>query len=330
MPTMEFTKFAVDTASPAVAKRGSDTILRTPEEGSLTDAERVVRRLEKLARVVLSKRTTEIAITRQLSGDSQSGSARLAAHAFKSEEGIASAKAGTFKQVADDWLRDHVDELKLRSAKEVKRHLEVYVYPKWEHKRVFDIRRSDVLALGRQIKHTNGQSYGGGRVRQPSAASCRGMRARATISTHRSIAPMRKKIDTATQRSNAPVTASSTMTKSAPCSRRATQMQPDLWGLDQVPVVDGAAIAHRCRNALGRPATTVSGRSRAEKDTRAKGDRGLPQAAGRWCSTSSRHSRASWPVTRMCSRPPTATDHSMRSCCTRRCSTAECASSCRT
>jgi integrase len=86
------------------------------------------------------------------------GSARLAAYAFKSEQAIAAAKAGTFGQIADDWLREHVDELKLRSAKELRRQLKVYILPKWADKRIYDIRRSDVIALGREIKRAHGQS----------------------------------------------------------------------------------------------------------------------------------------------------------------------------
>jgi integrase len=84
------------------------------------------------------------------------GSARLAAHAFKSEEAIAKAKAGTFQQVAEDWFTEHVEARKLRTAKELRRHLTTYVLPHWKNRLVFDIRRSDVLTLCKEIKRVNG------------------------------------------------------------------------------------------------------------------------------------------------------------------------------
>ena len=43
----------------------------------------------------------------------------------------AKAETGTFKDIAEQWIKRHVDENKLRSKGEIERCLKVYVYPKW-------------------------------------------------------------------------------------------------------------------------------------------------------------------------------------------------------
>jgi integrase len=58
----------------------------------------------------------------------------------------AKAATGSFREVAEDWLRQKV-EGRFRTAREVRRHLEFYVYPKWGRLPFVDIRRKDVAEL---------------------------------------------------------------------------------------------------------------------------------------------------------------------------------------
>jgi integrase len=57
------------------------------------------------------------------------------------------AEVGSFKSVAENWLHRHVYASGMRSARERRRHLHTYVYPKWEARPFLEIRRSDVNAL---------------------------------------------------------------------------------------------------------------------------------------------------------------------------------------
>jgi len=84
--------------------------------------------------------------------------ARDAADKFNPNAAVASTDAGSFKEVADNWIREYVDEKKLRTSYEIKRSLTVYVYPAWEHKPLFDIRRLDVNQLLDTIKHKHGRN----------------------------------------------------------------------------------------------------------------------------------------------------------------------------
>ena len=44
----------------------------------------------------------------------------------------AQAEVGTFKSVAAEWVKRHVEAKKLRSRGEIERLLERYVYPRWK------------------------------------------------------------------------------------------------------------------------------------------------------------------------------------------------------
>jgi integrase len=68
----------------------------------------------------------------------------------------APVKPDTFKAVAENWLKRHVAAKKLRSAREIKRVLEKYVYPQWQDRDFIGIRRSDISALLDHIEDTNG------------------------------------------------------------------------------------------------------------------------------------------------------------------------------
>jgi integrase len=57
------------------------------------------------------------------------------------------AETGSFKEVAEDWFKRHVEKKGLLSAREIRRQLDVYVYPKLAGTKFLDIRRSNVAAL---------------------------------------------------------------------------------------------------------------------------------------------------------------------------------------
>jgi integrase len=84
--------------------------------------------------------------------------ARKEAYTFDPHKAAAASDAGSFKQVAEDWIRLYVDNKGLRSKPEIERHLTFYVYPEWEKKRFFDIRRLDVAALLDRIVKRHGAS----------------------------------------------------------------------------------------------------------------------------------------------------------------------------
>jgi integrase len=77
---------------------------------------------------------------------------------FDPELENAAKDAGTFKEVAEEWIEDHVDGQRLRSKPEIERHLNRYVYPEWEKRKIFDIDRDDVSMLLRSIVKKHGRS----------------------------------------------------------------------------------------------------------------------------------------------------------------------------
>jgi hypothetical protein len=73
--------------------------------------------------------------------------ARKAAFAFDPKAANAAAQAGSFKAVAEDWVKRYVKKKGLRSADEIERILNKYVYPQWARRPFFEIRRGDVNDL---------------------------------------------------------------------------------------------------------------------------------------------------------------------------------------
>lgn len=80
--------------------------------------------------------------------------ARQEAEEFDPEKAIAATKAGTFKDVAEEWLVRHVDKQGLRTKYEIERQLKKYVYPRWQSKSIFEISRKDVNDLLDKIEDT--------------------------------------------------------------------------------------------------------------------------------------------------------------------------------
>jgi integrase len=86
--------------------------------------------------------------------------ARKKAYAFDPKAASASAEAGSFKEVAEKWIKRHVDENKLRSKPEIERQLTKYIYPRWAHMPFFEIRRKTVIELLDKIvdEHSKGMA----------------------------------------------------------------------------------------------------------------------------------------------------------------------------
>jgi integrase len=70
----------------------------------------------------------------------------------------AQAAVGSFKEVAENWVKRHVEENKLRSEREIKRILANYVYPKWKDRPFLEIRRPQVTELLDGIVDNHGRS----------------------------------------------------------------------------------------------------------------------------------------------------------------------------
>jgi integrase len=82
--------------------------------------------------------------------------ARRQVDKFDAEEAVAATKAGTFRDVAIQWLSDYVDKKQLRTSYEIRRQLDVYIYPKWGDRKIFEIDRADVNNLLRSIEKRSG------------------------------------------------------------------------------------------------------------------------------------------------------------------------------
>src|SRR5262249_22624468 len=65
-------------------------------------------------------------------------------------------RGDSFEAVAALWFQRHVEASGLRSAKEIKRLLDVHVLPRWKHREFTSIRRSDVAALLDEVEDDHG------------------------------------------------------------------------------------------------------------------------------------------------------------------------------
>src|SRR5262249_6657785 len=66
------------------------------------------------------------------------------------------AKAASFEEIAEQWLKRHVRAKGLRSEGEVTRLLKAHVYPAWKGRAFLEIRRSDVAALLDEVEDDHG------------------------------------------------------------------------------------------------------------------------------------------------------------------------------
>jgi integrase len=86
--------------------------------------------------------------------------ARTAAEKVDPRREIASKEAGLFgggDGVAERWYQERVVERELTSRKEIRRHLDTYILPALGDMKLFDIRRSHVIALLKDIKKGKGR-----------------------------------------------------------------------------------------------------------------------------------------------------------------------------
>jgi integrase len=72
------------------------------------------------------------------------------------QKAMTQADDGSFRQVAENFIKRHVEHEKLRTQPEIERVLRRYVYPKWQHRPFREIKRSDVAALLDQVVDENG------------------------------------------------------------------------------------------------------------------------------------------------------------------------------
>jgi integrase len=79
------------------------------------------------------------------------------ARKFDPEAANKHAAVGTFKQVAEDYLLNHVQAEGLRTQNEIVRCLNKYVYPSWGSKPFAKIRRGEVTALRDEIRNNHGK-----------------------------------------------------------------------------------------------------------------------------------------------------------------------------
>ena len=66
------------------------------------------------------------------------------------------ARPESVAEVAENWLRRHVEQKKLRTGDEYRRVLNRYILPKWKDRIFVELRRSDIAALLDMIEDKHG------------------------------------------------------------------------------------------------------------------------------------------------------------------------------
>jgi integrase len=66
------------------------------------------------------------------------------------------ADSGSFREVAETFIKRHVEHEKLRSQAAIEYHLKKYIYPEWQHKPFRELRRGDVADLLDKIEDKHG------------------------------------------------------------------------------------------------------------------------------------------------------------------------------
>ena len=84
--------------------------------------------------------------------------ARDAARKFleNPQKAVSETEAGTFKDVSDNFMKRYVEANGLRSKREIARTLSKYILPRWQDRKICDIRRSDVTALLDKVEDDHG------------------------------------------------------------------------------------------------------------------------------------------------------------------------------
>jgi integrase len=76
--------------------------------------------------------------------------------AGKPAKEVPPVRPDSFKSIAQNWIKRHVDKKGLRSKPEIERVLGRYIYPHWGNRAFTEIRRSDVAGLLDVIEDENG------------------------------------------------------------------------------------------------------------------------------------------------------------------------------
>jgi integrase len=72
------------------------------------------------------------------------------------QKALTQVETGSFQDVAENFIKRHVEHEKLRTQDEIERVLRRYVYPQWGHRPFRDIKRSDMAQLLDRIVDENG------------------------------------------------------------------------------------------------------------------------------------------------------------------------------
>lgn len=62
------------------------------------------------------------------------------------------AQTGSFKEVAENWFKRHVEAEGIRSVRDIRAHLDRYIYPEWENLQFTAIRRTAITNLMDKIE----------------------------------------------------------------------------------------------------------------------------------------------------------------------------------
>jgi integrase len=73
------------------------------------------------------------------------------------QKALSKAGSGSFKEVAENFVKRHVEANKLRSQPEIQRCLKKYVYPAWEHRPFPELTRNDVTQLLDELEDNHGK-----------------------------------------------------------------------------------------------------------------------------------------------------------------------------
>ena len=84
--------------------------------------------------------------------------AREAARKFLAnpQKALQGETGGTFKEVAEEFIKRHVEQKQLRSQADIERLLNKQVYPVWQHHAFRELKRSDVRKLLDKIADDHG------------------------------------------------------------------------------------------------------------------------------------------------------------------------------
>jgi integrase len=72
------------------------------------------------------------------------------------QKALAQADSGNFKEVAETFIKRHVEANKLRTQADIKRVLNKYILPEWQHRPFREIKRGDVASLLDKIEDKHG------------------------------------------------------------------------------------------------------------------------------------------------------------------------------